>query len=108
MDHLRQRVLEALLEALALTQERSGRKAQSIDEDTIPLVELESFDSHNGVEVEVLVSERLGVEIDAIPFHKRRSGIKELSVREIVDAVLEKYGPVIPSVPPAQAQAVTQ
>ena len=92
MSELRSRVLEALLESLKLTQELSGRNAPEIHEDTTPFLDLDKFDSHNGVEVEILLSERLGVEIDAIPFHEGRRGSRELRVGEIVDSLIKKYG----------------
>ena len=55
MAELRQRLLEALIEALTLTQQRSGRPVSKIDPDTIPFIDLDNFDSHNGVEAEILV-----------------------------------------------------
>jgi len=92
MSEFRSKVLQALVESLALTQERSGRDSPKVDEDTIPFLDLDKFDSHNGVEVEILLSERLGIEIDDIPFHEGRRGSPELRVGQIVDALIKKYG----------------
>lgn len=107
MSRLREKFVQALLESLALTQERSGRNVPKIDEDTIPFLDLDKFDSHNGVEVEILVSERLGIEIDDIQFHEARRG-RELRVVEIVDAMIKKYGHAIAAAQEAtQTEAVT-
>jgi hypothetical protein len=92
MDELRDKLTKHLLESLASTQERSGRTVPELDEDTIPFLDLDGFDSHNGVEVEILLSERVGLEIENIPFHAGRRGTRELSVREIVEALLTKHG----------------
>jgi hypothetical protein len=92
---LRDKLTQALLDALADTQRRSGRDAQEIDEDTIPFLDLACFDSHNGVEVEVLLSEQLGVEIEEIPFHEGRHGSRELRVGEIVNVLIQKNGTAI-------------
>jgi len=107
MADLRQRLLEALVEALTLTQQRSGRTASKIDQDTIPFLDLDKFDSHNGVEVEILLSERIGIEIDDIPFHQGRRGTRELRVGEIVDALLKKYGRMVGGAPEPQSEIVT-
>src|SRR5262245_59773878 len=95
MHELRDELLTHLLGALALTQQNSGRTPPEMNEETIPFLHLEKFDSHNGVEVEVILSELVGVEIDEIPFHEGRRGSREYCVREIVDAIVEKYGSAI-------------
>jgi hypothetical protein len=91
-DKLHETFTQALLDAIADTQRRSGREVQPITEDTIPLLDLVGFDSHNGVEVEVLLSIRLGIEIEKVPFLSGKRGSKELKVREIVSALATKYG----------------
>ena len=91
-DKLQETFTHALLDAIVDTQRRSGREVQPITEDTIPLLDLVGFDSHNGVEVEVLLSIGLGIEIEKVPFRSRKRGSKELKVREIVSALSSKYG----------------
>jgi len=91
-DKLHQTFTQALLDAIVETQRNSGREAQQMTEDTIPLLDLDGFDSHNGVEVEVLLSIKLGVEIEKVPFLAGKRGSKELKVREIVSALVSKYG----------------
>ena len=91
-EELRNRLTRGLLDSIAETQQRSGREVQEVREDTIPFLDLACFDSHNGVEVEVLLSERLGVEIEDIPFHEGRRGSRELRVSEIVSVLINKHG----------------
>ena len=94
-SELRDRLTRGLVDSIAETQQRSGRERQDIREDTIPFLDLACFDSHNGVEVEVLLSERLGVEIEDIPFHEGRRGSRELRVGEIVNILISKHGATI-------------
>lgn len=91
-NKLRETFNQALLDSIAETQKNSGREIQPMTEETIPLLDLIGFDSHNGVEVEVLLSIRLGLEIERVPFRVGKRGSKELKVREIVNALLSKYG----------------
>jgi|SRR5579859_819306 len=97
-EEFRAKLTQVFLDAVAETQQRSGRPAQVMTEDTIPFTDLANFDSHSGVEVEVLLSTRLGFEIEDIPFCVGRHGsqeFRELRVREIVNALMKKYGPAI-------------
>ena len=94
-EELRDKLTQAFLDSLAEAQQRSGREVQVMTEDTIPFTDLVNFDSHNGVEVEVLLSERLGFEIEDIPFCAGRHGSRELRVSEIVNALTKKYGATI-------------
>jgi len=91
-DKLRETFTQALLESIAETQKQSGREVQTMTGETVPLLDLIGFDSHNGIEVEVLLSIRLGIEIENIPFRVGKRGSKELKVREIVSSLLNKYG----------------
>ena len=75
-DQLNETFTQALLDAIADTQRNSGREAQQMTEDTIPLLDLVGFDSHNGVEVEVLLSIKLGVEIEKVPFLPGNEGAR--------------------------------
>lgn len=91
-NKLRATFTQALLDSIAETQKNSGREIQPMTEETIPLLDLIGFDSHNGVEVEVLLSIRLGLEIEKVPFRVGKRGSKELKVSGIISALLSKYG----------------
>jgi len=95
-EEFRDKLTQVFLDSLAETQQRSGREVQVMTEDTIPFTDLVNFDSHSGVEVEVLLSTRLGFEIEDIPFCEGRDGSRELRVGEIVTALIKKYGAAIP------------
>lgn len=94
-EELRDKLTQVFLDAIAETQQRSGREVQVMTGDTIPFKDLLNFDSHSGVEVEVLLSSRLGFEIEDIPFCAGRHGSRELPVSDIVNALIKKYGAVI-------------
>ena len=55
-DESRRAFTQVLVDSLSEAQRRSGRQVQAIFEDTVPFTDLEDFDSHSGVEVEVLLS----------------------------------------------------
>jgi hypothetical protein len=84
--------IQALFDSIAETQKDSGRDVQPMTEDTVPLLDLTGFDSHNGLEVEIQMSIRLGIEIENLPLHAGKRGTRELKIREIVDALVNKYG----------------
>ena len=94
-QEFRAKLTQVFLDSIAETQQRSGREVQVMTEDTIPFTDLVNFDSHSGVEVEVLLSRRLGFEIEDIPFCADWHGSRELRVREIVNALMKKYGAAI-------------
>jgi hypothetical protein len=94
-EGFRDKLTQLFLDAIAETQQRSGREVQVMTEDTIPFTDLVNFDSHSGVEVEVLLSERIGFEIEDIPFCAGRHDSRELRVSEIVSALIKKYGATI-------------
>jgi hypothetical protein len=93
-DEFRAMLTQAFLDSIAEAQQRSGRSVQVMTEDTIPFTDLENFDSYTGVEVEVLLSMRLGFEIEGIPFCVSH-GSRELRVKEMVNTLIKKYGPAI-------------
>lgn len=94
-EKIREILTSVLLDSIAETQKRSGHLIQPMSEETIPLLNLDGFDSHNGVEVEVLLSIKLGIEIEKVPFRAGKRGSKELKVKEIVSALANKYGHVL-------------
>lgn len=80
-------VRSALFGAIKELQEKSGDPVPEITNDTRPVEDIEGFDSLRCLEVEVLMCEQLGVELNDIPF--RRPGRAEgLRISEIVDGVL--------------------
>lgn len=79
---VRQSVIEAILDI----QRESGWPAQAIGGQTCPITDLPGFDSLNCVEATMLVSERLGVEIEILPLINRTSR-KALSINEIAAAI---------------------
>jgi hypothetical protein len=68
----------------------------AITENTVPLDQLEGFDSLSGVEAAVLLSETIGTEIDRLPLVAPATG-KSLTLREIVGALITEYGSKIQS-----------
>lgn len=91
-EKLRGMLTSILLDSIADTQKNSGREVQPMTEETVPLLDLDGFDSLNGVEVEVLLSIKVGIEIEKVPFRVGKKGSKELKVKEIVSALARKYG----------------
>lgn len=91
---LRDHVRTQLVATLADIQRNAGREVPAISDETVPFTDLAGFDSLNGVEAAVLFSERVGVEIDELPLVKAGSG-RLATVREVVDATVEKHGPQI-------------
>lgn len=88
---VRDQVRQHFFETLAEIQRNAGREVPTITDETVPFDHLPGFDSVSGVEAEVTLSGRLGVEIDKIAFVLPRTG-KHATVREIVDTIAEKYG----------------
>ncbi len=85
----RSAVESALVDAVREIQTQSGRHLPAILDSTLrPLRDLEDFDSLNCIEVEVLVSERLGQEIAGIPFWDKDAG-RALRIGEIVDRLCD-------------------
>ena len=82
---------EALVRALREVQSDSLLSCPEISTDTVPLRDLEGFDSYSGVEVEVRLSDVLGVEITELPFRSPKNG-RLLSLREILPDLESRLG----------------
>ena len=80
-----------ICDVLTSIQKDSGQPVPALSDKTIPLAELIEFDSLACVDAEVRLSERLGVDIEKLPFKSVKTG-QEQSIREIVDYVSETYG----------------
>jgi hypothetical protein len=78
--------VKKVAEALRMIQEMSGRPADEIAEDTIPIGGLAGFDSLNGVEVAVIVGAISAGGLVNICVSE--DGRRALSVGEIADSVL--------------------
>ena len=85
------RMREQLVGALGDVQRQSQRELPEIRDDTIPFEDLPGFDSVAGVEAEVHLSTRLGIEVDKIRFVSLRDG-RRLSIREIAEDLEREYG----------------
>jgi hypothetical protein len=73
MEHIEQvgileRIGRQLIETLLEIQQESGREAPLLSHESIPLDDLPGFDSVNGVEAEVILSARLGIELKDLAF----------------------------------------
>ena len=82
----KRKITAAVVQTVAHVQEMSGRPSVGIDVSTRPVGGVEGFDSLNGVEATVMLSESLGIDIpeDHNPFVSS-NGKRALSVSEIVD-----------------------
>jgi acyl carrier protein len=88
---VRKVVRDHLLEALAEVQQQSCRDVPTMSAATVPLTDIPGFDSLCGVEAVVLLEERLGIEIEELPFTDPLD-YRQLGVEEIVDFILSRYG----------------
>lgn len=83
----RDEILKVLIEALTELQTMSGLEAPNLSAASKPL-ELEEFDSHKCLELEVLVSERLGFDVKNVLIPKNEPNAL-LTVTEVVDEILK-------------------
>ena len=69
----KQAIVKKVVQTVAHVQEASGRSSAGIDASTCPVGGVEGFDSLNGVEATVMLSESLGVELpeDYNPFFSK-------------------------------------
>ncbi len=72
---------------LAEIQSISGRVQEPIREDTRPIGDLDQFDSLNGVEATVELSDRLGVDLGVVNAFVNEDAAKALTVSEIADGI---------------------
>ncbi len=75
-------VRKVIIDVLEEIQQQSGREKCRISGDTRPIGDLDGFDSLNAEEAVVMLSERLGREIEENPFVSR-SDSRPLRVREV-------------------------
>jgi acyl carrier protein len=79
-------------DVLTAIQEISGRERTSISESTCPIGDLAQFDSLNGVEATVELSDRLGIDLPSVNALVNESGTKALTVSEIADGICKLTG----------------
>ena len=84
----KQEIVAKVIQAVAQVQQMSGRPSADIGTSTRPVGGVEGFDSLNGVEATVMLSESLRVELpeDCNPFIST-DGKRALTVGEIADTL---------------------
>ncbi len=76
-------ITEKLIYAIAEVQKMSGRPLEAINSATKPVGGIQGFDSLNGVEAAVILSESLGCELPAETLFISKKGKRALSIAEI-------------------------
>ena len=79
----KEEVTEKLIHAIAEVQKMSGRPLEAINSATKPVGGIQGFDSLNGVEAAVILSESLGCELPAETLFVSEEGKRALSIDEI-------------------------
>ena len=89
----KQEIVTTIVQTVAHVQKVSGRSSVGIGLSTRPVEDVEGFDSLNGVEAIVMLSESLGVDLpeDYNPFISS-DGRRALSVDEIADTLSTYIG----------------
>ena len=77
-------VVDLVIDAIRQVQGASGRAAEGIESDTRPFNDVEGFDSLNGIEATLLLSETLGQELPDSVFVPSE-GNRVLSIKEIAE-----------------------
>lgn len=86
-------VMGKIIAAVKQVQEASGRPVGDISPTTRPIGDVPGFDSLNGVEASVILSESLGHELPAdYNTFVSKDGRRALSVSEITDNLCEIIG----------------
>ena len=76
-------ITEKLIYSIAEVQKMSGRPLEAINSATKPVGDIQGFDSLNGVEAAVILSESLGCELPAETLFISKKGKRALSIAEI-------------------------
>ena len=77
------KVMKVIAEVLANVQTSSGREAVLVTGNTCPIGDLDGFDSLNGVEASVELSERLGIDLPGVNAFVNEEGSRALKISEI-------------------------
>ncbi|MGA2031211.1 MAG: hypothetical protein ABSG68_03050 [Thermoguttaceae bacterium] len=83
----RAEVVKVIVAVLAELQSISGRPETQISEGTCPIGDLDHFDSLNGVEASVELSDRLGIDLPGVNAFVNEKGTKALTISEVADAI---------------------
>jgi acyl carrier protein len=81
------KVIEVIADVLKEIQSMSGRTPVPISATTCPIGDLADFDSLNGVEATIELSDRLGIEIPGVNGFVNEQGTKALTISEIADRI---------------------
>ena len=76
-------VVRVITKVLTELQELSGQKPSAISGNTCPIGDLDAFDSLNGVEATIELSDRLGFELPGVNAFANEEGTKALTVLEV-------------------------
>ena len=79
-------------QVLREVQKDTGHPNARIEDDTIPLKDLEDFDSLSALDAEARLAAILGPNLGTVPFKSPTDG-HEMSVREIVDHLCKRLAP---------------
>lgn len=85
-------VMQQVVQAVVQVQEASGRTAVGIGPSTRPIGGAPGFDSLNGVEVTVSLSQSLGYELPDDNLFVSQDGKRALSISEIADNICTTMG----------------
>lgn len=85
-------VTQQVIQAVAQVQEASGRSAEGIGTSTKPIGGAPGFDSLNGIEVTVALSQSLGNELPNDNLFVSEDGNRALSISEIADNLCKTLG----------------
>ncbi len=86
-----EQIREHLCAVLRAIQADSGHDSPRLSDQTVPLADLKDFDSLACVDAEVRLTERLGVEVEKVPFKSPETG-REQSIAQIVAHLTTTYG----------------
>ena len=84
----KKKIHDLVVETLEFIQELGGQEKVDINDDTVPIGQLPGFDSMNGVELSMMISEHIPMEKN-VRLCVSDDGKKALSVRQIIER-LEK------------------
>ena len=82
----KQDVVTVVIDAVKQVEEASGRVAENIGPQTRPLLDIDWFDSHSGVESALFISLSLGLEIPCDVFLPK-GGQRHLSIKEVAERI---------------------
>ena len=85
-------VMQQVVQAVVQVQEASGRTTAGIGAGTRPIGDATGFDSLNGVEVTVALSQSLGHELPDNNLFVSEDGRRALSIAEIADNLCRTIG----------------